>query len=252
MLYPTIDCGALPIYNLMAGCGFILGLFLLINNLKEYRIGNANKDRLLILFAMAFLAGIGLSNVGNWFIMPGMMNLPLLVRIQNAGLSFYFGFIGFLTVSALLLKAFKFNVQECLNYIIPSLLLFHAFGRIGCSFGGCCFGKVVNWSFFNTFMITRFPAREIEAFCLFSMFLLTQYFIRKHRLVFYLYTYPIIRFFLEFGRGDNRGWISTTILSPAQIISITILLTTSVFLLIQAIHHRAVNKIDTRRLLNGS
>jgi phosphatidylglycerol:prolipoprotein diacylglycerol transferase len=238
MRYPLIDFGTLPIYNFMAGCGLILGLLLFIRNLRDYHMSDADKDRVLLLFALAFIAGIGLSNVGNWFIMPGMMNLPLLTRIQSAGLSFYFGLIGFLTISSLLLRAFKFNVYECLNYIIPSLLLFHTFGRIGCSLGGCCFGKVVNWSFFNTFVITRFPAREMEAFCLFIMFLLTQYWIRKHRLVFYLYAYPITRFFLEFGRGDNRGWIATGILSPAQIISITILAATSIFLLLKAINRR--------------
>lgn len=233
--YPIIDLGNFPIYKLLGGCGLVLGLLLLIHNLKDFYVGETEKDRFLLLLAISFLAGMGFSNVGNWFVMPGLLELPFLQRVQNAGLSYYFGFIGFLTVSVILLTLYKYPVTDCLNRVIPSLLLFHAFGRIGCSLAGCCYGKIVNWNVMGFFVIDRFPAREIEAFCLFIMFLATQFFFRKHRLVFYLYTYPIIRFFLEFGRGDYRGVLITSVLSPAQIISILIVMITSMYLLIRCV-----------------
>lgn len=245
--HPSIDMGSFPIYNIMGCFGFVLGLLLLIHNLRRYNLREAEEDRLLLLLAVAFLTGMGLSNVGNWFVMPGLLDLPFLLRVKTAGLSFYFGLIGFLGVAALLLKTFKYDVGKYLNAVIPSLLLFHSFGRIGCSLGGCCYGKIVNWNVFNIFFIERFPAREIEAVVLFLMFFIAQYVIKERRLIFYLYTYPIIRFLLEYGRGDNRGVLVTNVLSPSQLISILIILITSVCLLLQLVRQqgRLVRRPDS-------
>ncbi|MDD3889624.1 MAG: prolipoprotein diacylglyceryl transferase [Syntrophomonadaceae bacterium] len=229
MRYPTIDFGTFPIYNLMTCLGVILGLLLLIRNIKTYGISEQRKDQLLFLFAIAFLSAAALSNVGNWLIMPELWEQPIPERIRIAGLTYYFGFIGFLGVSSLMLKVFKYEVGKCINYIIPSLLLFHSLGRLGCSFAGCCYGKIVNWNLLGVIDITRFPAREIEAFSLVILFLIVQFYVQNNRMLFYLYTYPIIRFFLEFGRGDYRGEFLFGLLSPAQVISILLITSATIY-----------------------
>lgn len=241
MRYPIIDLGTFPIYKFMGGLGFIAGLLLLLHNLRDYSIGDDKKDRLLLLLAISFVAGMALANVGNWFVMPSLLHEGILNRIKNAGLSYYFGFIGFLVVSSSLLKIYNFKVGECLNYCIPSLFLFHSLGRVGCSLAGCCYGKIVNWELFNILTIERFPARELEAVCLFILFLIVQYIIKRNRLVFYFLTYPPLRFFLEFGRGDYRGMLFMGWLSIAQLISIVLIVITLLYLL--------WNKLNGQRLI---
>lgn len=54
MRYPIIDLGAFPIYKFMGGLGFILGLLLLINNLKTYKI--REKKRIYYYFCWQFPA----------------------------------------------------------------------------------------------------------------------------------------------------------------------------------------------------
>ncbi len=238
MRYPIIDLGAFPIYKFMGGLGFILGLLLLINNLKTYKIREEKKDLLLFLLAVSCLVGMASANVGNWLVMPELLQEDIINRIGKAGFSYYFGFIGFLIVSSSLLKIFGFQAGKCLNYFIPSLLLFHSLGRVGCSLAGCCYGRLVNWELFNLFTVTRFPAREIEAFSLFVLFLIVQFIVKKNRLIFYFLTYPIIRFLLEFGRGDYRGLIFMGWLSIAQLISVIIICSTIVYILIAKIRGR--------------
>lgn len=222
MRYPIIDLGSFPIYNLMGCTGFILGLLLFMHNLKDYDLTHQKKDRLLFLFALSFLGAMAFANVGNWLVMPELWDKSVTERIAQAGLSYYFGLIGFVVLVSMLLKAFGYEVAKCINLFIPSLLLFHSLGRVGCSLAGCCYGKLVNWNIMDMFVLARFPAREIEALCLFILFLVAQLVIKENRLLFYLFTYPPIRFLLEYGRGDYRGMIFPGGLSIAQVISIVL------------------------------
>lgn len=231
MSYPTIDFGTFPIYKFMGGLGFILGLLLLIHNLKDDDMREDKKDQLLFLLAISCMVGMATANMGNWLVMPELLQEGVMNRIRYGGFSYYFGFIGFFIVSSILLKIFEFELGKCLNYFIPSLLLFHSLGRVGCSFAGCCYGELVNWDLFNTFTIVRFPAREIEAFSLFVLFLIAQFIVKKNRLIFYFLTYPMIRFLLEFGRGDYRGIVFMGWLSIAQLISIVLFTSTIIYII---------------------
>lgn len=222
-LYPLVDFKDFPIYSMIGGLGFLLSLMLIIYNLKEHSINKRRKDSLVTLLGMSFLFGLISANLANWFIIPRALDYDIITRIKHGGFSFYFGLIGFIFMSTILLKILKFNVGESLNLIIPSLLLFHAIGRIGCSLGGCCYGKVVDLNVMNLFTIHRFPAREMECVVLFVMFFLFQFIVKKRRLLLYCFLYPIVRFVLEFGRGDLRGQLFTSFLSPAQEISVYII-----------------------------
>jgi phosphatidylglycerol:prolipoprotein diacylglycerol transferase len=75
-----------------------------------------------------------------------------------------------------------------------------------------------------------FPAREIEAVCLFALFFVFSFKLRKNRFRLYLLCYSVLRFFLEFGRGDYRGAFLIHSLSPAQVTSVIVW----IFLLVSA------------------
>jgi phosphatidylglycerol:prolipoprotein diacylglycerol transferase len=148
-----------------------------------------------------------------------------LALLRQGGLTFYGGGIAFFAVFALMIKIYKQDIRFWINEIVPAAVIFHFFGRIGCSLQGCCYGFALNPPLHIAGgAITLFPAREIEAFFLLSLFLIFTFFIKKHRFIIYVSAYATARFFIELGRGDNRGRFLAKFLSPAQVISVILLL----------------------------
>ena len=98
----------------------------------------------------------------------------------------------------------------------------HGFGRLGCFFAGCCYGKAWNGIFavkFPALSYTVHPTQLYEAAFLFLLFGVLTYLFFKlrfmHNLSVYLIAYGVWRFFLEFLRGDHRGELVKGI-SPSQ------------------------------------
>ena len=103
----------------------------------------------------------------------------------------------------------------------PALALGHGFGRIGCFSAGCCFGREcdVPWgvTFQNEYAhnLTGIPQGTVlhptqlyEAFLNFANFLILFFILKRKRFdgqVFSLYivNYSVIRYFVEFYRGDH-------------------------------------------------
>jgi len=206
----------------MVAIGFISSVALYIYNSKKINDERHKKEDLIILLGISFLIGLATSNIGNWFIYPKYQTFTLIEKIKSSGYTFYFGLIGFLVSIFILLKLFKYRYSEYLNEIVPSITLFHAIGRTGCLLGGCCYGKIWDITVFSL-AIERFPVREIEILILISLTILFQIKIKKRRIYFYLTVYPITRFFIEYMRGDDRGYLFIKFLSPSQIISLIII-----------------------------
>ncbi len=229
--HPLIDLGNFPIYNVMGGLGLLLAVLFLIHNLDEVQIGQKRKDQLLVEMAVIFLVSLFFANFLNWFVIPGIMEYSLIERFKVAGYTYYFGLLPFLLMSYVWLLVKKYPVSQIFNILVPSILLFHSFGRLGCALAGCCFGKVINLPVGN-YIIERFPTALVESSALLILFLLAQFVIREKRMIFFFYTYPVLRFFLEFERGDIRGQLIGSCLSPAQQISIGLLLMTTAYLIV--------------------
>lgn len=151
------------------------------------------------------------------------------------GSVFYGGLLGGLGAGYLYLKKKKLSIPDYADLIAVYIPFFHMFGRIGCFLGGCCYGVECSWGFTYTQSpvelangVRRFPVQLLEALCLLVLFLILLFLYRKGRLAgrllyLYLISYGILRFFLEFLRGDDyRGFLFG--LSTSQIISLLILL----------------------------
>ncbi len=119
--------------------------------------------------------------------------------------------------------------------------LFHVFGRIGCFFGGCCYGieSPIGFTVFNNALIPsingvcRFPVSLLEAGCNLLIFLFVLQCFRKERFsgklfALYLALYAPIRFGTEFLRGDEMRGIFFGF-STSQWISLLILLCLAVW-----------------------
>jgi phosphatidylglycerol:prolipoprotein diacylglycerol transferase len=223
MLKPVVDFDywGIPIYNALAAIGLLVALLVLLQKEKSAYLTVETEMRLHIAAIVGCVVALICANVANWFLFyPESFRYPLLQRISLSGLSFYYGMLGFLGSFALMLRLFRLDYKFWLNEIIPSVLIFHAFGRIGCSLAGCCYGVELSPSLYLWGLhLDLFPARELESLCLFALFFVFNFGIKKYRLQKYLLCYSILRFFLEFGRGDDRGVFLTQALSPAQMTS---------------------------------
>ena len=129
--------------------------------------------------------------------------------------------------------------------------MFHAFGRIGCFLGGCCYGIECDFGFVyeNALVesangVRRFPVQLVESGFEFLLFALILFMfikgIQKHRLfLWYLFIYSIGRFILEIFRGDEyRGFVG--FLSTSQFISVFIFAVSLILLIRTDIKHKKI------------
>ncbi len=139
--------------------------------------------------------------------------------------------------------------------ILPCcILIAHCFGRIGCFFAGCCYGKETD-SFigvkFPDLIHKVYPTQLFEATFLFLLFILCLYLVVKKNFKYtfsiYLSCYGIFRFLIEFIRGDHRGKFIGSI-SPSQFWAILmIVLAIVVFFLVWKFDklHKQVKEEDS-------
>lgn len=109
------------------------------------------------------------------------------------------------------------------------VLIAHGFGRIGCFFAGCCYGKVTDSWIGVVFPdiapagAARIPTQLIEAGFLFLMFGVLSFLYLKynfrHTVAVYFASYGVFRFIIEFFRDDDRGAFIGPF-SPSQVWSV--------------------------------
>lgn len=135
------------------------------------------------------------------------------------GMVFYGGLIGAVIAAAIYLKASRQDMAGYADLLSPAIPLFHAFGRIGCFLGGCCYGVESPFGFVYTNSlvpeangVSRFPVQLVEAAANFLLAICMLWLFHKKKpgkgrlILVYGLSYPVIRFILEFWRGDQiRG-----------------------------------------------
>ena len=199
--------------------------------------GITNIEKIILVFK-----NISKLNIKEFFILMGDF---------FGGSVFYGGFIGACLAILVHCKfAKEINKNQLFNLFAVCVPLFHAFGRIGCFLGGCCYGKEGSWGFIvhnNTLQpaindVRRIPVPLIESFINLLIFLLLLYFFKtkkfENKLIYiYMIIYPVARFILEFYRGDEiRGfWWK---LSTSQWISIILFLFATIKLIQINIHSK--------------
>lgn len=136
------------------------------------------------------------------------------------GMVFYGGLIGGIIVGTIYCKKLKLDTMLYADVYAPAIPLFHAFGRIGCFLGGCCYGMECSWGvvYNNPNVpeangVTRLPIQLIESagdLIIFAILvILSNKKLRKGTLfLLYLLMYGILRMATEFFRGDEiRGFL---------------------------------------------
>ena len=140
--------------------------------------------------------------------------------------------------------------RDYIDLTAAAIPLFHAWGRIGCFLGGCCFGIESSFGFVYHYSpiaeangVRRLPVALFEAVfnAALSAFLYACFRKKKYRgylINIYLYAYPVWRFVIEFFRGDAyRGFL--WILSTSQWVSLLLIAVNTAVLLTRR-HKKAV------------
>ena len=153
--------------------------------------------------------------------------------IGSDGFVVYGGIIGGILAGWMYCRIKKAYFWKYFDLVMPSVALAQGFGRIGCFFAGCCYGKATDSWFGITFThsdyapngVKLIPTQLISSAGDFMICLmLLAYAKRKPKkgrvASLYLMFYGIGRFGVEFLRSDYRG--SVGFLSTSQFISIGI------------------------------
>lgn len=241
----------IPMYGLMMMTGaFFAILFACLRGKKK---GFYSID-LLLCSIFCFLGGLlgakilyfitDIPRMIEYFNQFGFSFSFLFNRFLTGGIVFYGGLIGGFIGGFVYTKMFRLDFWRTADVLIPFLPLAHGFGRMGCFFAGCCYGReaappwgiIVNSELSSAMGTYRLPVQLYEAafdfFILLPILLIYSRKPRKKAQVVGLYAilYGIFRFCNEYLRDDAiRGifgafstsqWISIALV-PIGIILMT-------------------------------
>jgi phosphatidylglycerol:prolipoprotein diacylglycerol transferase len=143
-----------------------------------------------------------------------------MVAIWHGGLVWYGGFLGGLAAAWLYARSHKLHILKVVDLFIPFIALGHAIGRVGCLLNGCCFGRQSeSWCSlqFPAIPYRVVPTQAFESLGLLALFVVLRK-LQERRLDpgrllgFYLVGYALMRFAIEFGRGDQTAfWLELTL-----------------------------------------
>lgn len=203
---------------------------LLCWTLIERLSGRKDIGTLVFALVLSGVVGARVAHVVEYWHADGFdRNFAAAFQIWNGGLVFYGGLIA----GVLMFLAWAFRKKEDVlslaDLIVVVLPLGHAFGRLGCFFFGCCWGKVSDSclavsfpahspAWYSQVTAGRIPAvasrslpvlptQLFESAALFALFGLLYFLYRRYRAwtaATYLVGYGVLRFLLEFLRDDDR------------------------------------------------
>ncbi len=205
-------------YGFFIALGFLAGIILA--GYEGKRVGEDPEKIMDLSFYLLVSAIIG-SRLFYVATRPDIyFSNPLeILKIWNGGLVFYGAFIFAAITAIIYLKKNRMPLWKITDILALSLSLGQFFGRIGCLFAGCCYGKECSLPWAVTFTnpnslapinIMLHPSQLYHALGNLTIFGFLWFFRKKKRFdgqVFFIYVllYGLIRAFLEIFRGDFRG-----------------------------------------------
>jgi phosphatidylglycerol---prolipoprotein diacylglyceryl transferase len=204
-------------YGLLTAIAFLAGIMLAsVLAQKEGEKKDDIYDIGLVAVAGGIIGARLLYVFANW---GGFAADPVSIfRVWEGGLVYYGGFLGALAGSVWWVAANRRDFFKLADICMPFLALGHAIGRIGCFLNGCCYGvhsEKCGVDFPGISGGPFLPVQLYESALNFMnfAFLLLYYKNKKRKKgdVFFLYflVYGIIRFAMEFFRGDpERGTVA--------------------------------------------
>ncbi|MFH1147900.1 MAG: prolipoprotein diacylglyceryl transferase [Pseudomonadota bacterium] len=224
-------------YGLFVAIGFLMGMALAVRESRRLGIDPEKTANLFFWIVISAIAGSRLLYIIVEF--RSFVSAPLeTVKIWKGGLVFYGGLILAVIVAVFYIRRNGMPLWRTMDILVPSLAIGQVFGRTGCFFAGCCYGRPANGRFAVTFTnpdslaplyIPLHPVQLYEAAAVFVIFLVLWTVRRakrfEGRLVWiYLTLYSGARFLIENYRGDPRGRVLGNVFSTGQFISLVLIL----------------------------
>ena len=218
---------------MLLGAGACIGLFVGLT----FKRHKGKYDENIFALEMLFIAMA--AAVPAAMVVDTLFHIPDRGGFVLGGATFYGGLLCALVIWPLLLlikKKRTVSIYQRLCDIAPGIPLGHMFGRIGCFFDGCCFGAPTSGPFGVVFPegshpyefyggpVAIHPTQLYEAFALLLIFVIILLLGKKNGFPLYFILYGIARFTIECFRADSRGSLFGLPLSPAQLISVVLIL----------------------------
>ena len=228
--------GPIPIrmYGLMIGIGFLLAITLASRRARKEGV---DPDRILDMGVYLLLAAIVGSRI--LYVLTSLQEFkanPLdAFAIWKGGLVFYGGLLAAVPVGIWYVRKHNLPVWKTADIMAPYIALGHAFGRLGCFFAGCCYGSLCSGPVCITYHdshslaplgVPLFPTQLMESggeFLIFGALILLRRSKKFDGQLFWFYPlfYSVLRFIIEFFRGDAiRGLYFGGLVSTSQIIAL--------------------------------
>ncbi|MBR2189123.1 MAG: prolipoprotein diacylglyceryl transferase [Eubacterium sp.] len=221
-------------YGLMTAIGIIAAYYTLEYRAKKKGL-DFSKAFGLLIWCLVF-GYLGSKILYCITILPDLIQDPsLLLRSMTSGWVVYGGILGGMLGGGLFCRRNRLPSWKFFDTALASMALAQGFGRIGCFFAGCCYGREVHNHFSITFRdssyapnnVALFPTQLLSSAFDFVLFFFLIYY-DNHRKKhdgeptgLYLTIYSLGRFIIEFWRGDlARGGIGG--MSTSQIIAVAV------------------------------
>ena len=220
-------------YGLLAAAGFGVGLWTASRRVAGHR----DLPREVVADLGPWLIVGGLVGARLWFVISywedDFAGKPLweIFNIRGGGLVFYGGLVGAALAAGLFARLRRLPLWELADVLAPGIALGHACGRVGCFVNGCCYGATTRLPWGVPLpdapvgqVVLVHPTQLYEAFLLLALCaaLTWQYRQKRfagHTFALYLVAYAVLRFALEFLRGDY-GAFTVVGLKPGQAFSV--------------------------------
>jgi len=234
-----------PAYGFFCAMAYLVGILYILKTTPE------DKDKMSDILFYTILSGLLGAKLFYVLTYWDSFGTDFLMKLKNVFLTFRYGFvfyggfvggvIGFFITS----RIKKIKPSAILDSMIPAVPLAHAIGRIGCFCAGCCYGaptaSVFGVRFTSTLSevppqllgVPLHPVQLYESFGNLIIFAVLSVLYSKRKQLklpvnslvwLYAVLYSLLRFSLEFIRGDDRGGFFLS-MSPAQNVSVIIIIT---------------------------
>jgi phosphatidylglycerol---prolipoprotein diacylglyceryl transferase len=156
--------------------------------------------------------------------------------VWKGGLVYYGGFIGATLAGILYARLKQLPLWKLADVVAPSIALGSVFGRIGCLMNGCCYGRecALPWAIHfpighQTYPHGVHPTEVYDSLLNLLLYLALAWLYRRKKFdgeVFagYLIGYAVFRSIVEVFRGDYPQYYLGGWVTPAQLVSMGILL----------------------------
>lgn len=229
----ALDLGGFSIYwyGVLVAAGFLAGLWTAVRRAPKTGVAPERvMDLGTWLIVGALVGSRVLYVISYWREEFAAQPWYEVLMIRKGGLVFYGGFLGAVTAGVAYCRWKRLPLWRVADVMAPSIALGYFFGRLGCLMNGCCYGRECAWPWgihfpngHETYPHAVHPTQLYEAFSGLLAYGFLAWFYRRKRVdgvvfALYLMTNAVIRFGVEFFRGDYPvhylgGWAT-----PAQLL----------------------------------